>query len=395
MSVVEDYVTLGLRLGRHVDGLVDAYYGPPELADAVEAEDLRPAAALLADAESLLVGLESTDLDEARRGSLQDQARGLHTYARVLAGEGLGYLDEVEGCYGVRPERVPEATFAAAHERLDELLPGAGSLEERYEAWRAASFVPAERIEELMRPMLAVLRRLTATVVELPGDEEFTLELVANEPWAAFNYYAGGGRSRIAVNSDFPFTAAELVHLAAHEGYPGHHTEHAVKERLLFVEGGYLEESIFLVPTPQALISEGIAEAGPELLVDDAADDELAQICATAGVSFDPAATRRIREAREPLGVVTRNAAILIHEDGMSVEDARAYVARWALAPPHRAERMVDFVVDPTWRAYVTTYTEGKRLCRAYVDGDVARLRRLLTEPVRVADLLATVSSGP
>jgi len=27
---VERYLLLGLRLGRHVDGLVDAYYGPPE-----------------------------------------------------------------------------------------------------------------------------------------------------------------------------------------------------------------------------------------------------------------------------------------------------------------------------------------------------------------------------
>ena len=38
MNVVRSYLELGLRLGRHVDGLVDAYYGPPELADAVGAE---------------------------------------------------------------------------------------------------------------------------------------------------------------------------------------------------------------------------------------------------------------------------------------------------------------------------------------------------------------------
>ena len=43
MDVVTSYLQLGLRLGRHVDGLVDAYYGPPELAAAVEAEPLRPA----------------------------------------------------------------------------------------------------------------------------------------------------------------------------------------------------------------------------------------------------------------------------------------------------------------------------------------------------------------
>ena len=40
MSAAEDYVLLGLRLGRHVDGLVDSYYGPAELKEQVDAEPL-------------------------------------------------------------------------------------------------------------------------------------------------------------------------------------------------------------------------------------------------------------------------------------------------------------------------------------------------------------------
>ncbi|MBA2535864.1 MAG: hypothetical protein H0V20_00330, partial [Actinobacteria bacterium] len=35
---VKRYLRLGLQLGRHVEGIVDAYYGPPELATAVDAE---------------------------------------------------------------------------------------------------------------------------------------------------------------------------------------------------------------------------------------------------------------------------------------------------------------------------------------------------------------------
>ncbi len=37
-GVVERYLLLGLRLGRHLDGLVDAYYGPPVLARRVDDE---------------------------------------------------------------------------------------------------------------------------------------------------------------------------------------------------------------------------------------------------------------------------------------------------------------------------------------------------------------------
>ncbi len=400
MEIVDRYLTLGLRLGRHVEGLVDSYYGPPDLAAAVEQEALSEPAALAADADALRADLDEAELDEQRRGWLLDQAVGLRIYAGRLAGEQLGYLDEVEGCYGVRPERIPEEDFASAHERLDELLPGAGSLEERYEAWRAANEVPAEHILEVAEPILAILRERTQALVELPDGEEFTLELVADEPWAAFNYYLGGGRSRIVVNTDLPFTATEFVHLVAHEGYPGHHTERVVKERRLVEELGLLEESIQLVPTPQSLVGEGIAEVGAELLVDEDVEAELARIYAAIGIRYDPAEARLIREAREPLACVTRNAAIMIHEDGLSEDGARAYVARWALAPAHRAERMVSFVIDPTWRAYVTTYTEGLRLCRAFVGGEPAAFRHLLTEPIRVGELLAAaggdaaVSSG-
>ena len=119
-----------------------------------------------------------------------------------------------------------------------------------------------------------------------------------------------------------------------------------------------------------------------------------------AGVPYDPAEAKAIRAAREPLGYVGRNAALAIHEDGLSVEEAQAYIERWALAPPKRAAHSIAFITDPTWRAYVVTYTEGLRLARAYVDGDLGRFRKLLTEPVRVGELRAAadgeaaVSSG-
>jgi hypothetical protein len=402
MGIVERYLELGLRLGRHVDGLVDSYIGPPELAEGVEHEPLREPAALAADAGELLDALGAPNgLDEQRCGWLQDQVGGLHAYAGVLAGEQLAYSDEVERCYGVRPEPVPEESFGAAHAEFERLLPGDASLEDRYEAWRLANAVPPARILDVMHPVLALLRERTQALVPLPADEEFALELVAGEPWAAFNYYLGGHRSRIVVNTDLPLTPAELVVLAAHEGYPGHHTEHAVKEQLLLEERGQLEESLQLVPTPQALLSEGIAEVGTELLAGEEISAELTAIFTAAGVPFDAEESRAIAAARKALSAVVPNAAIMIHEDGLSVEEAQAYVSRWALVPAYRAERMVGFVVDPTWRAYVTTYTEGLRLCRAYVGGDLDAFGRLLTQQVRVGELLAAangdaaVSSGP
>ena len=36
--IVDRYLELGLRIGRHVDGFVDAYYGPADIASRVAAE---------------------------------------------------------------------------------------------------------------------------------------------------------------------------------------------------------------------------------------------------------------------------------------------------------------------------------------------------------------------
>ena len=57
-DVAERYVRLGLQVGRHVDGVVDAYYGPPELAAAVDAAPPVDPAALVESAETLLAELD-------------------------------------------------------------------------------------------------------------------------------------------------------------------------------------------------------------------------------------------------------------------------------------------------------------------------------------------------
>jgi hypothetical protein len=385
-GVTESYLLLGLRLGRHVDGLVDAYYGPGELATRVEAEPLREPAALVEEAERLLAELED--------GWLRDQVLGLRTYAGVIAGEELSYSDEVEGCYRVRPQRVSTDVYAAAHEELEALLPGAGPLAQRYQAWRRDRLLPPERILPALRDATAVLRDRTRARLELPPGDDVELEEVRDEPWRAFNYYCGDLRSRIAVNVDLPTTGDDVIELAAHEGYPGHHIEHAVKEQRLVRDRDELEESIQLVPTPAALLSEGIAEIGRELVVDRDGIEQLEAILERHGSAEDLGESQAVRHARRPLRRVMLDAALLMHEDGGSADEAQAYFERWGLDAPEEAAHGVRFVSGRAWRAYAITYCAGGELCRAWVGGDVSRFVRLLTEHVRVGDLLAGVSSG-
>jgi hypothetical protein len=382
MTPAERYLLLGLRLGRHVEGLVDSYYGPPALKEQVDAGELVAPERLVEDAAELLASLDD--------GYLRDQVHGCWTCARVLAGEQLSYSDEVEGSYGVRPERTPASVFEEAHAALDELLPGEGSLGDRRRAWRERHVCPGDKAVGVLEELLPLLRSRTLEVVGLPPGERVLLEPVRDEPWWAFNYYLGDLRSRVVLNVDQPTTGLDLIHLAAHEVYPGHHTESSVKEQLLAREQGRLEETIAMVPTPAAVVSEGIAEIGADLVLDDDARDEAYALLRRHGIELaDPDLARRIGDELERLGTVSLNAALAIFEDGMSLDDAQAYVERWTLNTSEQAAHTIRFVTDPTWRAYTITYSAGRELCRAYVGSDPARFRRLLTEQVRVSELVA------
>ncbi len=376
---VERYLRLGLQLGRHVDGLVDAYYGPPELAAAVEAEPPVDPRALVSAAEALL--------DELEDGWLRDQVVGLRTYAGVLAGESGSYADEVEGCYGVRPTYTDEAVFAAAHERLEELLPGDGTLAERYERWQDSIRVPTERVERTVAAVIEEARVWTRGLVELPDGEGVVLEIVRDKPWLAFCDYLGDLRSRIVVNVDLPMSAIELLVLAIHETYPGHHAERCSKEHLLVRGRGLLEETLVLVPTPQSLVSEGIAELAPSVLLEGEGGAALAAVTHDAGIELDLAHALAVVRALEPCRWAEVNAALMLHDAGASKAEAHAYLERWGLETPKLAAHLIRFLTEPTSRTYIITYPAGRDLCRSYVAGEPERFHRLLTEQVRVRDL--------
>ena len=383
-SLVERYLRLGLRIGRHVDGIVDSYFGPPELAASVDAESPLDPKALVAAAEELL--------DELQDSWLRDQVVGLGTYAGVLAGESRSYADEVEGCYGVRPEHTEEAGFAAAHEELEGLLPGAGSLAERYERWQGSIRVPAERIEQIVAAVIEKARVLTHGLIELPAAERVELEIVRDVPWLAFCSYHGDLRSTIAVNVDLPMSAIDLLVLALHETYPGHHTERCCKEQLLVHGQGLLEETLVLAPTPQSLVSEGIATLAPTVLLEGDGGAALAAIVHDAGIDLDLAHALAVQEALQPCRWAEVNAALMLHHRKASEAEVKAYLERWELLSPELAAHMIRFFSEPASRTYVITYSAGRDLCRAYVGDAPERFRHLLSAQLRVRDLLEAAS---
>jgi hypothetical protein len=393
-GLVERYLVLGLRLGRHIEGMVDAYYGPHEHQVVVDAEPVQAPERLVGEARSLLAAIDagvpldpdvakSADEDSAapaRRHWLRAQVIGLLTTARKVAGESISYADEVEACYGVRPTRVDEEVLQAAHRRLEEVLPGSGPLAERLVAWRESHAVPVDLLRPAIDALAEDLRFRTDALFGLPDGESVEFELVSGQPWSGFNYYLGGLHSRVAINTDLPVLSTSLAHLVAHEAYPGHHTEHTRKEVGLVRRQRWWEESIFLVGTPQCLLAEGLADLGLEVAMGRRPEAIVAGHLEPLGIRYDAEVVAAVAEAGEALGAVRQNAAFRLHEDGADVDTVTAEVARWGLLSPDRAAKAVEFLVHPTWRAYLTCYVEGLPLCRNFVNGDPVRFDRLLSE---------------
>ena len=387
---VERYLLLGLRLGRLLPDLVDAYYGPAELSARAAGEEPNDPAALAAEAQALLAGLDGAIEDEQRSRWLHAQLVGLETVASRLAGEPISYLGEVERCYGIRPSLVPEEDFERAHEALDELLPGEGSVKERYRAWQQAQTVETAALMPALEALAAALRERARGLVELPAGESVELELVEDEPWLAFNYYQGGLSSRVAFNTDLPWHATELLPVVAHEVYPGHHTEAAVKEELLVRERGQLEESILMIGTPQSLIAEAIATLAPEIVSGGRVDELSAELLAPLGIRYDAAMAAAVRDQTKTLVHVADNAALLLHEHGRPLDEVREYAHRWSHRSYEQIEKGLDFITDETWFTYIFCYTSGFELAQRFVDGDDERFRRLLAEQLVPSDLNPT-----
>ena len=379
MTHAERYVELGLRLGRHEPDLVDSYYGPEELRRRIDDEPLLEPARLAADAAELLAELDDR--------WLAAQVRALETTARTLAGEELPYAEEVELTYGIRPRWIDEQEFERGHALLDDTLPGSGDPAARFARWFEEAALPAAAVEPAIDEALALVRDRTRETVGLPEGEQVELEIVTGELWFGYAHYLGGFRTRISVNTDLSFPAAELLWFAAHEGYPGHHTQRTWQEVDLVRGEGRVEATMDLLWSPDAVLAEGIAETGPGLVVDHDAHEALAERLRPLSVDYDAGIGARVAEARRLLYSVTSNVAVLLHERGASRQEAWDYAARWSLQPADRVDKMLANAEERRSRGYVHTYSEGRRLCRAFVGGDPSRLRRLLTARLLPSDL--------
>lgn len=402
--IARDYLLLALRLDQRIAGLVDGYFGPADLKARVETEQPRSTASLWDDATALRERLDPEVAQPDRRAWLDAQLVALQTQAAGLAGEPLPYLEHVARCFAYAPPRRPDAEFEAAAAALDALLPGTAPLTDRLEAWDAQFEIPVDRLAAVVAWLVERFRARASSLFGLPEGEDLRVGLVTNQPWSGYNWFDGGRRSRVDINTDLPRRAAELIHTVAHETYPGHHLEHAWKEADLVDRGGRLESSILLINTPECLISEGLADLGRRFAIPPGEHAGLlVELYDRAGLTIagDPqvafeAAERTLALAvhRDALAAIRGNAAIMRHADGRSHAEVLAYLRDVGGYPPASASKRLEFVEHPLWRTYVFVYAEGEALLTRWLDlvpeaQRTARFGRLLHEQLTPAAVTA------
>jgi hypothetical protein len=391
-AFVREYLLLGLRFDRVEEGYVDSFTGDPALRRAVESGPAPDPADLARRADRLLAALpqvpRATGFDEARADYLGAHLRALACAGRKFAGQSVGFVDEVEAYFDVHITKGDPDHYRQAHAHLDEALGGSGSLADRMAAYRKGEEIPPARLEDCIHAFSSALRDRVRAEYPLPDSETVVYEVVTDKPWSGFNYYLGDYRSTVAVNADLKQQMSNLPRLVAHESYPGHHTEHCRKEAGLVHGKGHTEQTIFLVNTPQCLMAEGLADLALHVAVGPKWAGWAGEIYADLGLRLDADRAQAVSEASAALADVRQDAALMLHDEHRDVDDVEQFLRRWLLVDETRARQMLRFLSSPLWRAYTSTYVEGYRLLRGWLDARtegvslIQRFGRLLDEPL-------------
>lgn len=394
------YVRLVLGVGLHDADYVDAYYGPPEWRADVERErpnlvELnRRAAALEVDLRRLPPvdpAEPDAELRELRRQYLARQIRALRARVAMLQGRRLTFDEESQELYDAVAPRRTEAEFERVLEQLAARLPGEGDLAARYAAFKGEFVISRDRLDRVFQAAIAACRERTAAYIALPPEEDFTVEYVTGKSWSGYNWYQGGFRSLIQVNTDLPIYIDRAIDLACHEGYPGHHVYNVLLERALVRGRGWPEFSVYALFSPQSLIAEGTANFGIEVAFsrEDRRRFEREVLFPLAGL--DP---RRVDEYYDVLELVEQLAsagpeAARRYLDGhLDAAAAADWLVRYGMTPAPQAAQRVRFFDQ--YRSYVINYTVGKDLVRAYVEREGGTADRPDRRWAVFAELLAS-----
>lgn len=373
-EIAESFVKLVLAVGQHDADYVDAYFGPEEWQleareSALALDEIRQRAVDAREALLSLAPVFDDDLGVARHLFMRKSLESLIARVDLLSGLPLTFDQESAALYdAVAPTHSAEH-FQGVLGRLEERLPGEGTILERFDAFRQSFVIPPESLDAVFQAAIEACRQETRKYIDLPPDESFTVEYVTDKSWSGYNWYKGGYQSLIQVNTDLPIYIDRALDLACHEGYPGHHVYNLLLERKMVNELGWVEFTIYPLFSPRSFLAEGTANFGIDVTFPTEERLQLEETVLFPLAGLDP---QRVREYYEVQGLTKElgfagNEAARGYLDGeMDAEEAVEWLTTYSMMSRPRAEQRLRFIEQ--YRSYVINYNLGQKMVGQYIE---------------------------
>ncbi len=373
-QLAEEYVRLALDIGQYDQSFVDAYYGPDSLKPQGKPDTVFPKQQFLDRINQLSNSLKTiagneNNPDAARAEWLMEELTAFARRIKIYSGEYASFDQESVELFGVNAPAYKEDFFKQKLVELDKLLPGKGSVFERFQTIANRFIIPKNKIDTVFKTSIMECRRRTLEHFKLPAEEKFTLELVNNKPWSGYNWYKGNYTSLIQINTDINIFIDRAIDVGSHESYPGHHVYNMLLEQNLYRKKGQIETSMYALFSPQSLIAEGSGNYGIDLAFP--GDDRIvfARTALLPLAGLDTSGITIYFKAlaiRGQLNYIRNEVARELLNGTMNVDKALEWLMKYGLLNEETAKKSIDFI--KVNRSYVINYNYGLEVVRQYIE---------------------------
>ena len=393
------FLLLALRIDKHIKGYVDFYFGPIKLKEIVDNEVITSPSKLLADCKALQKDLFKQGYDKKRERYLEKMLMAMRTSIEVINGIEISIKEQFLKLYDVPLQPVNESELDNLKEEFNQAYGGLGSLEKQMQGLRERRKVPKSKVFMLFEKALNIAKNRTKELFVdlLPKKEQIIINLVKNRndneaKWSYYNWYLGNFRSRIDVNPNYNIYWTTFLSAAAHEGYPGHHTEFTIKEQKLYRELNQFEHSILLLNSPKLVISEGIADIAVNMLFSYREQAEIAlqnfYQNTSKEESLDVLAMQNKVKGKTHLFWYNLAYCALIY--GWSEDELIRYATNFEIYNEGTIKNRLKLIFNPTYSTTVFSYNLGTNLIinKFGEFPSVKNFRNLLEMSILPSDLL-------
>ncbi len=397
-----EFLLLALRINKHIKGYVDFYFGPENLRQIVDNEALTSPKKLLLDAKMLLKQLGSQGYDKERERYLEKMLIAMRTSVEILSGIKIPIKEQISRLFDITLRPVNTSELQNFKEDFNEayLTRRTGTSKERMNDLRMRRKVPEAKVFNLFKKALDMVETRTKELFVdlLPKKEHIFIDLVKNDndnniKWTCYEFYLGNLQSRLEINPNYNMYWTALLSLAAHEGYPGHHTHFSINEQRLYRELNQFEHSILLLHSPKIIICEGIADLALNVLFSsyrEQAEISLREFCPDSSKEDSLEVLTAQNKVKSKVSLFWYDFAYHALIDGWNDKKLIQYANSFKLFSKENIKNQLNVISNPLYTINDFSYSLGSSLIiNKYGEfPSVKNFRDMLVNPILPSDLI-------